>query len=322
MIFHLLVGVASSGSLINLRLLQLQVLKSIMFSRLCIPKIYTQYGYTYKYMSACLGQLRQEKSQQSCKIHQPHPLPLWLFRAKPTTAKWKCTKLKWKIWISLLIAGPLEFAKFLVPGHGDCLSPATPFQALILRFPLHMHTHTHTQRAHPGTGCSPWPSDFHTGLSSCWLHRCLDPSISQFPVPVNTWNSSYVHIEWRHTHTPHYEKFLEAELNKKTGWVGGEVQSTARQVFLMYDRPFFSSFCSLDPCFSFAWCLKLSFPCLWFLLWISSPSTFSWHPTVSCTTLWAVMPLKESCWPTLGVTLRSGGWCFNFATLGTGQLWL
>lgn len=72
MIFQLLVGVANSGSLINVRLLQLQVLKSIMLSGLCIPKIYTQYGYTYKYMSACLGQLRQEKNPSTHARYLSH----------------------------------------------------------------------------------------------------------------------------------------------------------------------------------------------------------------------------------------------------------
>lgn len=72
--------------------------------------------------------------------------------------------------------------------------------------------------------------------------------------------------------------------------MNGEMQSMARQVFLTYQWPFFSYSCSLDPCFSSAWCLKLSFPFL-----DISPQQFFLAPHSELQHPVAVMPLKESC---------------------------
>lgn len=191
-----------------------------------------------------------------------------LARSNPTTAKWVCTKHRWKIWISILITGPLEFGKYLVQGHGDCLSTATVFQALIFRFPLPAHAHKHTEGSPRSWLQSlsfrfPWCLvSAVAGSTGVWIPLTHN-SLSLWTLGIQYTN---MRVELTQTHILHYEKLLEVEFNKKTGWMGGEVQSMAREVFLMCDWPFFFSFCSLDPCFSSAWCLKLSFPCLWFFL--------------------------------------------------------
>lgn len=226
----------------------------------------------------------QLRTAQSCKIHQPHLLPLCLFRAKPTPAEGICTKHKWKVGVAVLTACSLELAKFLVPGHGDCLSPATLLQALLLRFPSPAQAHTHTHRGLTQELAA--VLGLHTstvsGLSSCWLHRCLHPPNSQFPVPVNTWNSTYTHVCRIDTHALHYEKCLDVEFNKKDGWVV-RCRAQPGKCFL---------------CMALLLLFLLSWPVLFFMHVAFSfpfpafgsssrlhPNTFSWHPTVSCTTL-------------------------------------
>lgn len=142
---------------------------------ICIPKIYTQYVYTCKYVlllgSAQAGKipaLMQDTSATSCS-----PLAI---QGKAHYCKWMCTKHKWKIWISVLITGPLEFGKYLVQGHGGCLSPAALFHALILRFPLPAHAHKHTEGS-PRNWLQSLLSDFHCVCSQ----QLLVPQVSGSP---------------------------------------------------------------------------------------------------------------------------------------------
>lgn len=264
MIFHLLVGVANSGSLINVRLLQLHVLKSITLSRL---NMYSQNMHTIC-INLCVWLLRSAQAGKNPLLMQDtlatscSPLAV---QGKAHCCKMNMYKIQMKNTNFCFDSWPLEFSKVLVPGMGTAWALQPWYSDFLC---LHMHTHRGlTQELAAVLGLQ---ASTVSGLSSCWLHRCLNPPNSEFPVPVDTWIPyTPVHVEYRdtHTHPPASWEILEVEFNKKMGWTGGEVQSVARRVFLTYHWPFFSSFCSLNPCFSSAWCLgAFPFPAFWFLL--------------------------------------------------------
>lgn len=119
-----------------------------------------------------------------------------------------------------------------VPGPGPQISIA--------------YTYTHTCRGLTQELAAVLGLQTSTGscLSSCWLQRCPDPPNSQFPIPVNTWSSTYTcvcRIETR-THLALWKVF-RSRIKKKgrmDGWWDAEhgqasvsYRSVALSLFLL-----------------------------------------------------------------------------------------